>query len=129
MLRQDFSEKSLLRITSKNEIIKFALGRDKEEYVENLKQCSLVINSPSFSLVNIHKKKINNKDIFYVEDVEEHYCIKKISSDIKRLYRVITHNRDDISEQVLRVLETGSEFGVIKADVKSFYESISYKKC
>ncbi|WP_257326298.1 antiviral reverse transcriptase Drt3a [Pseudoalteromonas rhizosphaerae] len=128
MLRQDFSEKSLLRVTSKNEIIKFELGRDKKEYLDNLKQCSVVINTPSFTLKDIHRKKINNKEIFYAESIEEHYCIKKISSDMKRLYRVVTLNRDDISEQVLRILETGSAFGVIKADVKSFYESISYKK-
>ncbi len=128
MLRQDFTSKSLLRVTTKNEIIKFELGRDKDEYKANLELCSIAINDPNFTLNNIHKKKINSKDVFHAGGAEEHYCIKKISADMKRLYRIVTINRDDISEQVLRILETASSYGVIKADVKSFYERISYEK-
>ncbi|PSW27632.1 hypothetical protein CTM70_20280, partial [Photobacterium phosphoreum] len=45
---------------------------------------------------------------------------------LKRLYKIKTINRDDISEQVLRILETSSDYGIIRIDIKEFYESISY---
>ncbi|HFD4039298.1 TPA: antiviral reverse transcriptase Drt3a [Vibrio parahaemolyticus] len=126
MLRQEFTTRSLLRITTKNEIIKFGLGRDKEEYKVCLENFSNIINDPSFKIKNIQKTKIKNKIVFFTDSPEEHYCIKKISSDIKRLYKIKTINRDDISEQVLRILETSSDYGVIRVDIKSFYESINY---
>ncbi|MEG3220959.1 RNA-directed DNA polymerase [Vibrio gigantis] len=127
MLRQDFTVNSLLRVTTKNEIIKFDLGRDKDEYKKNLEQYSSSINSSSFKIENVKITKINSKPVFYTDLPEEHYCIKKISSDMKRLYKIRTINRDDISEQVLRILETSSDYGIIRVDIKSFYESISYE--
>ncbi|TOB16806.1 hypothetical protein CGK11_24250, partial [Vibrio parahaemolyticus] len=61
MLRQEFTTRSLLRITTKNEIIKFGLGRDKEEYKVCLENFSNIINDPSFKIKNIQKTKIKNK--------------------------------------------------------------------
>lgn len=40
------------------------------------------------------------------------------------MYKISTQNRDDISEQVLRILETSSNYGIVRLDVKEFYESI-----
>ncbi|MBY7873705.1 RNA-directed DNA polymerase [Vibrio fluvialis] len=127
MLRQDFTTKSLLRVTTKNEIIKFNLGREEKDYKLRLDEISSNINSKSFKIEKISVTKIRNKKVFYTNFPEEHYCIKKIASDLKRLYRVKTFNRDDISEQVLRILETSSSYGIIRIDIKSFYESISYE--
>ncbi|KAA1226364.1 RNA-directed DNA polymerase [Vibrio cholerae] len=128
MLRQDFTTKSLLRVTTKNEIIKFSLGRNKDDYKVRLDEISDNINDKNFSLCNILSGKIRGKNVYYTGTPEEHYCIKKIASDIKRLYKVKTVNRDDISEQVLRILENSSSYGIIRIDIKSFYESINYIK-
>ncbi|MCD9509717.1 antiviral reverse transcriptase Drt3a [Photobacterium phosphoreum] len=126
MLRQEFTTQSLLRITTRNEIIKFELGRDKDEYKVSLEAYSNIINDSSFKIKDIRTTKIKSKTVFSAESAEEHYCIKKIASDLKRLYKIKTINRDDISEQVLRILETSSDYGIIRIDIKEFYESISY---
>lgn len=126
MLRQDFTTRSLLRVTTRNEIIKFGLGRDNNEYETFLDETSKKINDSSFKIEKIREIKVNKKIVFFTDSPEEHFCIKKISSDLKRLYKIKTINRDDISEQVLRILETSSDFGIIRVDIKAFYESISY---
>lgn len=127
MLRQDFSVSSLLRVTTLNEIIKFSLGRNKEEYKKVLQLYSKAIEDDSFELSNIKKTYIKSKAVYFTESPEEHYVLKKISADLNRLYKIKTQIRDDISEQIFRLLETSSDFGLIRVDVKSFYESIVYE--
>ncbi|MCR9494840.1 MULTISPECIES: antiviral reverse transcriptase Drt3a [Vibrio harveyi group] len=128
MLRQDFSTRSLLNVTTKNEIIKFQLGRNRSEYILELDKISEDIENNGFNLSNINTTKIGGKTVYYTDEPGEHYCLKKISSDLKRLYKISTSNRDDITEQVLKILETSSSYGLIRIDIKSFYESIDYEK-
>lgn len=128
MLRQDFSAKSLLNVTTRNEIIKFQLGRDRKEYLAELESISNTIDNYGFDLNNINTTIIGGKTVYYTDEPAEHYCLKKISSDLKRLYKITTSNRDDISEQILRILETSSSYAIIRVDVKSFYESIDYRE-
>lgn len=126
MIRYDFSTKSLLKITTLNEIVKFSLGRCEEDYKESLIKISDEICRDGFKVSNINQAIIGNKTIFETSSMAGHYALKKISKDLKRVYRINTSNRDDISEQLLRILEYSSKYGVIRLDVKSFYESISY---
>ncbi|RZM80205.1 hypothetical protein C3B51_13000 [Pseudoalteromonas rubra] len=128
MLRQDFSAKSLLNITTKNEIIKFQLGRNRTEYLNELEKVSKSIETYDFEIKNIKTTIIAGKTVYYTDEPVEHYCLKKISYDLKRLYKITTSNRDEISEQVLRILETSSSYGIIRVDIKSFYESINYER-
>lgn len=127
MLRQDFTTRSLLGVTTRNEIIKFSLGRNISEYEKSLELYSKAITDNNFTIKSIVKKIIHNKTIYCAENPEEYYALKKITHDIKRLYKIRTQNRDDICEQVLRLLEATSKYGIIKIDIKSFYESIDYK--
>ncbi|PSW37825.1 hypothetical protein CTM70_17915, partial [Photobacterium phosphoreum] len=76
MLRQEFTTQSLLRITTRNEIIKFELGRDKDEYKVSLEAYSNIINDSSFKIKDIRTTKIKSKTVFSAESAEEHYCIK-----------------------------------------------------
>lgn len=127
-MKQDFTVRSLLQITNKKDIIKFDLGRKKDVYAKKLQSVSDDIVNDGFKIIGIKHKKINTKVIYYTELISEYYALKKISIDLKRLYKIKTQNRDDISEQVLRLLETSSDYGLLRLDIKSFYESIDYKK-
>ncbi|WP_321409988.1 antiviral reverse transcriptase Drt3a [Tolumonas auensis] len=127
MLRQDFTIRSLLGVTTRNEIIKFSLGRNISEYEKSLEPYSKSITDNNFVIKSIVKKIIHSKTIYCAETPEEYFALKKITHDIKRLYKIRTQNRDDICEQVLRLLEATSRYGIIKIDIKSFYESIDYK--
>lgn len=124
MIKQDFSVNSLLRVTNKHDIIKFKLGREEKDYKKTLEPVSDFIKNKEVKFQNITKIKIKNKYGFKTDDIHEHYILKKIAYDLKRLYRIYTTNRDDISEQLLNVLETGSAYSIIRLDVESFYESV-----
>lgn len=126
MLDQSFSVKSLLRVTGKNEIIKYQLGREKKDYELNLKPISDIMLDESYMICGANRSKINGKDIFCTVSPQDHYALKKIAKDLKRLYKISMLNRDDISEQVLRILESSVGFSIVRLDVKNFYESISY---
>ncbi|MFM5745255.1 antiviral reverse transcriptase Drt3a [Aeromonas veronii] len=127
MLKQDFSINSLLKITERNEIIKFSLGRNADDYKEALVAISEEISAPSFHIKNVLTKKIKDKNLFFTEIASEHYALKKITRDLKRLYKIQFSNRDDIAEQVLKVIETSAPYSIVRIDIKSFYESISFE--
>ncbi len=127
MLRQDFSIKSLLKITTKNEIIKFKLGRDESEYKVSLQTISEYLINEKQIIDNLYCKKERNKIIYSTKSANTHYALKKISVDLKNLYKIEVPNRDDISEQIYRIFEQSSSFSIIRLDIKSFYENIKYE--
>ncbi|HCD1131326.1 TPA: RNA-directed DNA polymerase [Morganella morganii] len=126
MIRQDFSIKSLLKVTCRHEIIKFSLGRNKDEYKSNLEPISTILSDKDFNFKFIKSIKIRGKNVYFTDNPSEHFALKIISYNINRLYKISLNNRDEISEQIAKILETSSCYGVIKLDVKHFYESISF---
>lgn len=124
MIRNDFSPKSLLQVLSRHEIIKFSLGKGSDDYKEKLDEISKSLYTEGFFVDLINKRDIRGKLVYSAEYVEEHLALKKINFDIKRIYKIKHANRDEITEQVLKVLETSSAYGIIKIDIKSFYESV-----
>lgn len=128
MIRQDFSVKTLLKITTRHEIIKFSLGRNKDEYKTTLSPISDILSMNNINFNLIKNITIKNKKIYFTDDACEHYALKSISYNLNRLYKISLQNRDDISEQISNLLETSSSYGIIKLDIKNFYESINFKK-
>jgi len=127
MLRQDFSINSLLKITTKNEIIKFKLGRNEPEYKVSLQAISEYLINEKQIIDNLYCKKERNKIIYSTKSANTHYALKKISVDLKKLYKIEVPHREDISEQIYRIFEQSSNFSIIRLDIKSFYENIKYE--
>lgn len=128
MLDQSFSVKNVLRITTRNEIIKFKLGREESDYKKSLESVSEKLISADFDFNKIKSIKIRNKKTYSTECPVLHYGYKKVSLDLKRLYKIAVKNRDEISDQVFRILENSGPFSVIRLDIKSFYESINFSE-
>jgi len=126
MLRQDFTVNSLLKITTKNEIIKFKLGRDESEYTKSLTNISDQLLNTENIIENLYCKIERNKIIYSTTSISTHYALKKIANDLSKLYKIEIPNRDDISEQVYRIFEQSSNYSIIRLDIKSFYENIKY---
>ncbi len=80
MIRQDFSVNSLLRITTKNEIVKFNLGRNKEEYAIALSQVSNYLLEGNEIIDNLSCRIERNKVIFSTNSINTFYglCCTKI---------------------------------------------------
>lgn len=127
MLNQSFDEKTLLKLTTKKEIINFKLGRNTSEYIESLKSIAEKINSDSFSFSTISSFQYNGKIIYTTNSAEECYTIKKISDNIKRLYKINFSSKEDIVNQVINILSDTSSYRVFRLDVKEFFESIDFK--
>ncbi len=127
MLNQTFEYKTLLRLTRKQEIIKFSLGRENTQYEESLKLIAKNINDPNFSFSSLTHTLHKSKTVFTVTRPEEYYAIKKIAHDLKRLYRVRFSGRDEITEQIISIFHDTSSFSTIKIDISSFFESINFK--
>ncbi|HFX6243924.1 TPA: RNA-directed DNA polymerase [Acinetobacter baumannii] len=128
MIRQDFSVNSLLRITTKNEIVKFNLGRNKEEYAIALSQVSNYLLEGNEIIDNLSCRIERNKVIFSTNSINTFYALKKISKDLSRLYKIEPPNRDDISEQIYRIFEHSTSYSIVRLDIKSFYENIQYNE-
>lgn len=133
MLDQTFSEKNFLNLVSKHEIMRFKLGKNSTEYIEKIRKeinsCSKSSGVLQANFQNLHSVLINStkqKRVFYCNDLIMHLMLKKISNNLKRLYKLNTTSRNEISSQVLRILETSSSYNIIKIDILSFYESISF---
>ena len=125
MLRQDFSVSSLLRVTTKNEIIRFNLGRRNKDYRESLVDVSKRISNNNPVVESLNSLTVDGKVIYSTDSIDSYYALKKISKDLIRLYQLSSSTRDDISEQLFRILETSSNYSVLRLDIKSFYENIS----
>ncbi|MGL6415693.1 hypothetical protein ACSZMN_17365 [Aeromonas veronii] len=127
MLNQTFEYKTLLRLTRKQEIIKFSLGRENTQYEESLKLIAKNINDPNFSFSSLTHTLHKSKTVFTVTRPEEYYAIKKIAHDLKRLYRVRFSGRDEITEQIISIFHDTSSFSTIKIDISSFLKVLILK--
>ncbi|MCQ4143198.1 antiviral reverse transcriptase Drt3a [Vogesella sp. AC12] len=128
MLNQEFNVKNLLYLTTIKDIIKFKLGKKREDYQKNLEAAVETINSDHFSFQDLGKIETDKRSIFVCNKTESHYALKKISDNLVRLYRVKFSNRFDISSQVLTLLKETSDFYIIRTDIKSFYESVERER-
>lgn len=70
----------------------------------------------------------NQKKVYVINDYDDSIVLRKIASDIKRIYKLSTPSRNEIVEQVISLLKDGSSYSVLRTDIKSFFESIPIEK-
>lgn len=126
MLNQSFDEKTLLRLTTKKEIITFKLGREQSEYLDSLAEIAKKINAEDFTFKTLASFRYKEKLIYKISSPEEFYVIRKITDNIKRIYKINFSNKDEIVNQVINILSDTSAYNIIRLDVKDFFESIDF---
>ncbi|MCF1301928.1 antiviral reverse transcriptase Drt3a [Raoultella ornithinolytica] len=126
MLNQSFDSKTLLNLTTKREIINFKLGRNTSEYKDALTEISKKINSENFHFHTLNCYTYEKRCIYKVDSAEEYYAIRKITDNLKRIYKVKFSNKEDIIHQVINIISDTSSFNIIRLDVKNFFESINF---
>jgi hypothetical protein len=124
VLDQNFTGKSLLRLTSIKDIIKFKLGRKRSEYLEKLELVAkkIVDDGCDFSDLSFYEKK--GKKIFKPLSLESVYSLRRVNKILGRIYKVKQADRDTITKQISSLISDTSHYTIIKGDIKSFYESI-----
>lgn len=127
MLNQSFDDKTLLKLTTKKEIIVFKLGRNIPEYTNSLSTIASKITNKSFIFHTLNTFTYNNKTVYRVNSPEEYYALRKVADNIKRLYRIKYSHKEDIISQVANILSDTSSYNLIRLDVKDFFETISFE--
>ncbi|WP_353637210.1 antiviral reverse transcriptase Drt3a [Pseudomonas sp. MYb327] len=124
MLDQNFTGKSLLRLTSINDIIRFKLGRKRSEYLEKLELVAkkIVDDGCDFSGLTFYEKR--GKKIFKPSSLESVYSLRRVNKILSRIYKVKQADRDTITKQISSLVSDTSRYSIVKGDIKGFYESI-----
>lgn len=128
MLNQTFSPYSLFDIVSYTDIDKYKLGNDKKSIMSFITSVSYAVSQDNFSFKDINKKVINKKDIYFTENVNEYFAVKKLNHTLGRIYQVKQSNRNEILKQFIDIVSDGSEYQIIRADIKDFFGTIRRKK-
>lgn len=124
MLNQNLTGKSFLKLTSLKDIIRFKLGRDKEEYLENLEIAAKKVADGDCDFSDISFFSVKGKKIFKPNSLESVYGLRRVNKILGRIYKVKQSDRDGITRQLNALITDTSPYVVIKGDISSFYESI-----
>jgi hypothetical protein len=127
MLNQTFTPNELKRLISDSDIEKLKLGSNEIDVMSSITSISYRVSQPSFSFSKIVKKIYKNRNVYSTEDKSEFIALKKLNFVIKRLYKLSYSNRNEILNQVISILNDGSNYSVIRADIKDFFETVPRK--
>ncbi|MEI6896691.1 MAG: antiviral reverse transcriptase Drt3a [Psychromonas sp.] len=128
MLNQTFQPKELVKLASQSEIIKFDLGGTEQDILNSITKISYAVSQVDFSFTDIKCSVYKGKNVYETDNVNEHFAIKKLNAIIKRLYTVKYTNRNEILTQLIQVLNDGTNYKIIRADIKDFFETVPRKK-
>jgi len=124
MLDQTFSARSLHRLCSVSEVVEHKLGSTPEQQLSSLSTIAEKINSDCFEFSEFKSFQRNGKLVFKPRKPEDHFAIKKINQNLKKILGVRHTDRNTLVSQVKTLLEEKSSFILLKIDIASFYESI-----
>lgn len=128
MLNQTFDVNSLLKLTTKREIIAYKLGKNQADYIASLEKISFNINKDDFTFTSLNKFEYNGREIYKTEFADEHYALQKITDNIKRIYKIKFSNKEEIINQTINLLCDTSSYNIFRLDVKDFFENINFKQ-
>ncbi|WP_156127845.1 antiviral reverse transcriptase Drt3a [Pseudooceanicola atlanticus] len=102
--------------------------RKRELLTHELQRISEIISSKSFS-VSLHSGFANGKPTYaYGETPDEYYALKQTAINIRRIYRVKQSSGSAICSQILNMAMDGYKYHIVRADIKTFYESAPQEK-
>ncbi|EHK9123902.1 RNA-directed DNA polymerase [Vibrio parahaemolyticus] len=127
MLNQTFNPRSLFSIVSDNDIDKHQLGSDKTSIMTSITSISYEVSQEEFSFKYIGRKVINKKDVYFTENTNEYFAIKKLNHTLRRIYQIKQSNRNEVLKQFIDIVNDGSDYQIIRADIKDFFGEIRRK--
>jgi hypothetical protein len=128
MLNQTFCPRELNKLVSRDDIKKYKLGYSDIEVMNSITSISYTLSQRQFEFTEVSENMHNGKAIFTTVNKNEFIAIKKLNSIIKKLYTVTHSNRNEILEQLIEIIKDGSDYKIIRADIKDFFGSVQRKK-
>lgn len=124
MLDQSYTPQNLARLITINDISKFNLGRNREEVQSSMSDICQKINVPRFYFKSLLEKNNGGNKIFIIDQVEDHFAIKKLNDNLKRLYKIKQTDRNLVIKQISTLLKEPIPMFIIKLDIEKYYENI-----
>ena len=128
MLNQTFNPKELKKLISGDDISKYKLGYTENEVMSSITSISYKLSQREFSFSEINKKNFKGREVFTTNNREEFFALKKLNSIIQRLYTISYSSRNDILNQLIEIIEDGSDYKIIRADIKDFFDNVPREK-
>lgn len=117
-MKQSFDSLELIRYLKKGELHRNNLVKEIVTDEINAAEEKIIDETFEFEIAS-------NDKYYFIEKVPQKLILRKLNDNIKRIYKDEQSNRKFIIHQVKTLLSESSPFWIIKADVKSFYESIN----
>ena len=128
MLNQTFNPRELKKLVTRDDILKYKLGYSDVDVMNSITSISYKVSQKEFEFREINKKKFKGRDVFTTNDRSEFLALKKLNSIIKKLYTVSYSNRNEILNQLIKIIEDGSDYKIIRADIRDFFDNVPRKK-
>ena len=118
------------RVESLNIRKKKVIDKRELELKKVLEKISSEVADKSFSISLIEKKNNGIKDLYIIdrESASEFFTLKQMQLNLERAYKVKQGNRKNIISCLKQVLSSNLKKYIIRADIRSFYESIPNEK-
>lgn len=123
-----YSPESLEKITTLHEVIKYRLGRNRDEIRQNLSTVSYAISDPNFDFPELKVKQIGAKFLFSTDSINDHLALKALDRSIRSIYQVKFSDKSSIVKCMITALNDSSLNGISRIDFKSFFENIPRAK-
>ena len=120
-MKQTFTSQELIRHLKKGELYRNNL--EKDDVIQEIDENEQKIIDETFEFDIKY-----NQEHYFIENISQKLIIRKLNDNIKRIYKDEQANRKFIIHQVKTLLSEDAPFWVIKADIKSFYESIDRER-
>lgn len=98
--------------------------RKRAALTESLQRVSEEISQKAFE-ISLTAGQANGKPTYsHGDTAAEYYALKQTAENIRRVYRVKQASRNEICSQILNMIKDGYSYHVVRADIKTFYESV-----
>jgi hypothetical protein len=128
MLNQTFHPQQLFNMVSRDDIVKYELGNTDIDVMNSITSISYVLSQNEFLFAGINKRTVKGRDVYTTIDRNEFFALKKLNLIIKKLYTISYSSRNEILNQLIGIIEDGSSYKIIRADIKDFFDSIPRNK-
>lgn len=128
MLNQHFSSKNFMRLLTRQDIFRYNLGADSDEYRAKLATVEETIAKDGYKLSAFKRQKMAHGEVISPSNITDDFALRKLNDNIKRVFSVKTTDRNSVLPQIKVLLNEGGEFWLRKYDIAKFFESIPVGK-
>lgn len=128
MLNQHFSSKNFMRLLTRQDIFRYNLGVDSDDYRAQLSAVEGNIAKDGYNFSAFKRQKMAHGEVISPSNLTDDFAIRKLNDNIKRVFSIKTTDRNSILPQIKVLLSEGGEFWLRKYDIAKFFESIPTDK-